>query len=98
MSILKEGSPAGIYGEPFVFFGNLTSLAILSKTAAHHTSCDFVAFLEEVVSLCPPRQQIHIILDNLADHETLLVRNFFQPASARAVSLHPYLFLMAQPS
>src|SRR6516225_1581778 len=36
------------------------------KTAARHTSRDFVAFLEEVISLCPPRQQIHIILDNLA--------------------------------
>src|SRR5215472_2142599 len=40
------------------------------KTAARHTSCDFVAFLEEVVSLCPPRQQIHVILDNLSAHKT----------------------------
>lgn len=48
------------------------------KTAARHTSCDFVAFLEEVVSLCPPRQQIHIILDNLSAHKTKLVRDFLQ--------------------
>src|SRR5215831_10966266 len=40
------------------------------KTAARHTSREFVAFLEEVVSLCPPRQQIHIILDNLSAHKT----------------------------
>jgi len=48
------------------------------KTAARHTSRDFVAFLEEVLSLCPPRQQIHIILDNLSAHKTQLVRDFLQ--------------------
>ena len=48
------------------------------KTAARHTSRDFVAFLEEVVSLCPPRQQIHIILDNLSAHKTQLVREFLE--------------------
>ena len=30
------------------------------------------------MSLCPPRQQIHIILDNLAAHKTRLVRDFLQ--------------------
>ncbi len=40
------------------------------RTAARHTSRDFVAFLAEVVSLCSPRQQIHIILDNLSAHKT----------------------------
>jgi transposase len=48
------------------------------KTAARHTSRDFVAFLEEVVSLCPPRLRIHIILDNLAAHKTQRVRDFLQ--------------------
>ena len=48
------------------------------RTTARHTSRDFVAFLEEVVSLCPPRQQIHIILDNLSAHKTQLVRDFLQ--------------------
>jgi len=37
-----------------------------------------VAFLQEVVSLCPPRQQIHIILDNLSAHKTQAVRDFLQ--------------------
>jgi transposase len=37
-----------------------------------------VAFLQEVVSLCPPRQQIHIILDNLSAHKTHAVRQFLQ--------------------
>ena len=48
------------------------------KTAARHTSRDFVAFLEEVLSLCPPRKQIHIILDNLSAHKTPAVRDFLQ--------------------
>ena len=48
------------------------------KTAARHTSRDFVAFLEEVVSLCSPRQQVHIILDNLSAHKTQLVRDFLE--------------------
>ena len=48
------------------------------KTAARHTSRDCVAFLHEVVSLCPPHQQIHIILDNLSAHKTALVRQFLE--------------------
>jgi transposase len=48
------------------------------KTTARHTSREFVAFLEEVLSLCPPRQQIHIILDNLSAHKTQAVRDFLQ--------------------
>jgi transposase len=48
------------------------------KTAARHTSQDFISFLEEVVALCPPRQKIHIILDNLSAHKTKLVRQFLE--------------------
>ncbi len=48
------------------------------KTAARHTSQDFVAFLKEVTALCPPRQQIHIILDNLSAHKTALVGEFLE--------------------
>ena len=57
---------------------------VQGKTTARHTSGDFVAFLEEVVSRCPPRQQIHIILDNLSAHKT----NSFQTScsSIRACS------------
>ena len=36
------------------------------KTAARHTSQDFVEFLGEVVARCEPDQEIHIILDNLS--------------------------------
>jgi len=48
------------------------------KTTARLTSRDFVTFLKEVLSLCPPRQQIHIILDNLSAHKTQAVRDFLQ--------------------
>jgi len=48
------------------------------KTAGRHTSQDFVAFLKEVVALCPGGQQIHIILDNLWAHKTILVREFVE--------------------
>src|SRR5271156_2160581 len=51
---------------------------VLGKTAARHTSQDFVAFLKEVVALCPSQQQIHIILDNLSAHKTPLVREFLE--------------------
>jgi hypothetical protein len=45
------------------------------KNAARHASQDFVAFLKEVVALCPSRQQLYIILDNLSAHKTTLVRS-----------------------
>jgi transposase len=48
------------------------------KTAARHTSQDFIAFLKEVVDLCPTRLQIYIILDNLSAHKTPLVRKFLE--------------------
>jgi transposase len=48
------------------------------KTAARHTSQDFLTFLKEVVALCPPRQKIHIILDNLSAHKTKLVQQFLE--------------------
>ena len=40
------------------------------KTAARHTSEEFVDFLGQVVGLCRANQQIHIIVDNLSAHKT----------------------------
>jgi transposase len=51
---------------------------VTGKTAARHTSREFVAFLKDVVSICPPKQQIHIILDNLSAHKTASVREFLE--------------------
>jgi transposase len=55
---------------------NTATGRVHGKTTARHTSREFVAFLEEVVSLCPHQQQIHIILDNLSAHKTQSVREF----------------------
>ena len=68
------------------------------KTTARHTSRDFVAFLEEIVSLCPRRQQIHIILDNLAAPQNPTGSPIPCPPSACPISLHSDLFFLAQPS
>src|SRR6202043_3155766 len=57
---------------------NTATGRVHGKTAARHTSREFVAFLQEVISWCPPRQQIHIILDNLSAHKTQAVREFLQ--------------------
>ena len=48
------------------------------KTAGRHTSADFVDFLGEVVAQCRPKQEIHIILDNLSEHKTQAVRDFLE--------------------
>jgi transposase len=47
---------------------------VLGKTAARHTSEEFVSFLKEVVHRCPPQPEVHIILDNLSAHKTAKVQ------------------------
>ena len=46
------------------------------KTTARHTSEQFVDFLSQVVGLCQPGQEIHIIVDNLSAHKTNKVSEF----------------------
>jgi transposase len=48
------------------------------KTAARHTSDEFVDFLHQVAGLCKPKQDIHVILDNLSAHKTHKVASFLQ--------------------
>jgi transposase len=48
------------------------------KTATRHTSDEFVKFLEQMVGLCKPKQEIHVILDNLSAHKTQKVASFLQ--------------------
>ena len=60
--------------------------AVLGKTAARHTSEEFVAFLAELVTQQPPQREIHIILDNLSAHKTARVRQFL--ATNPRVHLH----------
>jgi transposase len=49
---------------------------VLGKTAERHTSDEFVAFLEQIVSSQPTTREIHIIADNLSAHKTTKVTEF----------------------
>ena len=49
---------------------------VLGKTAARHTSAEFVAFLAEIVVNQPATQEIHVIADNLSAHKTKQVTEF----------------------
>jgi transposase len=49
---------------------------VLGKTAARHTSAEFVAFLADIVVNQPRGKEIHVIADNLSAHKTLQVGEF----------------------
>ena len=49
---------------------------VLGKTAARHTSAEFVAFLADIVVNQPRGKEIHVIADNLSAHKTVQVNDF----------------------
>lgn len=49
---------------------------VLGKTAARHTSAEFVAFLTDLVANQPRGKEIHVIADNLSAHKTKAVEAF----------------------
>src|SRR5450755_2947347 len=49
---------------------------VLGKTAARHTSAEFVAFLTDIVVNQPLGKEIHVIADNLSAHKTKQVDAF----------------------
>jgi len=49
-----------------------------SETLTKYTSDEFVGFLQELLDRCQPKQEIHIILDNLSTHKTHKVEVFLQ--------------------
>src|SRR5260370_11159080 len=49
---------------------------VLGKTAARHTSAEFVAFLTDIVANQPRGKEIHVIADNLSAHKSQPVKNF----------------------
>ena len=59
---------------------------VLGKTAARHTSAEFVAFLTDIVANQPRGKEIHVIADNLSAHKTPRVEEFLQ--RHRHVHLH----------
>ena len=50
---------------------------VLGRCAPRHTSAEFVEFLDQAVRP-HPRKTIHVILDNLAVHQTPLVRAWLE--------------------
>jgi transposase len=59
---------------------------VIGKTAARHTSEEFVAFLGEIVSQQPSNREIHIIADNLSAHRTKRVGAFL--SEHKNVTIH----------
>lgn len=49
---------------------------VQGKTAARHTSAEFIGFLSEIVEKNPQPKEIHIVLDNLSAHKTKAVQEF----------------------
>jgi transposase len=49
---------------------------VLGKTAARHTSAEFVAFLTDIVVNQPRGKEIHVIADNLSAHKSQPVKDF----------------------
>ena len=65
---------------------NTATGEVLGKTAARHTSEQFVAFLQEITASQSPRREIHVICDNVSSHKTELVEQFL--AKHRRVQIH----------
>jgi hypothetical protein len=59
---------------------------VSGKTAARHTSAEFVAFPSNVVTNQPADKEIHVIADNLFAHKTKQVEEFL--AAHLTVHLH----------
>lgn len=49
---------------------------VVGKPVARHTSKEFVGFLQEVIDSQPRGKEIHVILDNLSAHKSVVVREF----------------------
>ncbi len=59
---------------------------VIGKTAPRHTSEQFVAFLTDVIASQRPKQEIHVICDNVSSHKTPRVHKFLR--QHRNVRLH----------
>jgi len=63
---------------------------VLGKTAARHTSAEFVAFLTDIVANQPRGKEIHVIADNLSAHKSPPVKEF--------LSTHPRVHMHFTPT
>jgi transposase len=67
------------HGAPSLFAAlDISSGAVIGKTAERHTSAEFVAFLTDVVATQPAGKEIHAIADNLSAHKTKRVAAFLE--------------------
>jgi len=60
---------------PYAAFNTKTG-EVLGRTAARHTSAEFVAFLADILVNQPAAKEIHVIADNLCAHKTKQVAEF----------------------
>jgi DDE superfamily endonuclease len=70
---------------------------VIGKTTDRHTSVEFVDFLSTIVASQPAGREIHIVADNLSAHKTKGVFEFLNTNPAVRLTLHAYLFELAQP-
>lgn len=59
----------------------VTTGRVVGKTAARHTSAEFIDFLGRIIKQTPEPREIHIVLDNLSAHKTQAVRDFLEQNS-----------------
>src|ERR1700677_1676704 len=57
---------------------NVKTGKVEGKTAKRHTSTEFIAFLNQLLSKTRWAKEIHIVLDNLSAHKTKAVEEFLQ--------------------
>jgi transposase len=60
--------------------------SLQGKTAARHTSAEFIAFLTDLLAKTTWAREVHIVLDNLSAHKTQAVEQFL--ADHPKVRLH----------
>ena len=65
---------------------NVKTGSVEGKTAARHTSAEFVGFLTELLAKAKWAREVHIVLDNLSAHKTRAVGQFL--ADHPKVRLH----------
>jgi transposase len=65
---------------------NIKTGKVIGKTAARHTSEEFVAFLSDLLAHQSEHREIHIIADNLSAHKTKRVEEFL--ARHQNVTIH----------
>ena len=69
---------------------------VLGKTAARHTSAEFIAFLTDIVINQPRGKEIHVIADNLSGPQEHTGQGFRRRTQG-SPALHAHLLFVAEP-